>query len=113
MPLTIYRRDDKSCRATSRHYRRCSCPIWVQGVTSDGQKLGQSLKTNTWAEAEPKARELDRSRAKDIPTVAEAAASYMADLERRGLSHSVKGKFRLMLQRLEEAYPHKLTVLTA
>ncbi len=113
MPLTIYRRHDKSCRATSRHYRRCSCPIWVQGITSDGRKLRQSLKTNAWAEAESKARELDRGRAKRIPTVAEAAASYRADLERRGLSHSVKGKFRLMLQRLNDAYPHKLTVLTA
>lgn len=84
MPLTIYRRHDKSCKATSRHYRRWSCPLWVQGITGDGRKLRQSLKTNAWAEAESKARELDRGRAQRIPTVAEAAASYPADIERRG-----------------------------
>jgi integrase/recombinase XerD len=30
--LTIYRRHLKSCPHTSRSYRRCACPIWVQGT---------------------------------------------------------------------------------
>src|SRR5258708_2054008 len=30
--LTIYRRHLGSCPHRSRSYRRCSCPIWVQGT---------------------------------------------------------------------------------
>jgi integrase/recombinase XerD len=40
--LTIYRRHLKSCPHTSRAYRRCPCPLWVQG-TLGGQSIRKAL----------------------------------------------------------------------
>jgi len=40
--LTIYRRHLKSCPDRSRSYRRCSCPIWVQG-TLGGETIRRAL----------------------------------------------------------------------
>jgi integrase/recombinase XerD len=40
--LTIYRRHLKSCPHSSRSYRRCSCPIWVQG-TLGGETIRRAL----------------------------------------------------------------------
>src|SRR5436309_12621527 len=56
--LTIYRRHRKNCghRGDGRAYRRCSCPIWTDGIF-DGAEIRQSLKVGTWDEAE---RELER-----------------------------------------------------
>lgn len=40
--LAIYRRHLKSCPHSSRSYRRCSCPIWVQG-TLGGETIRRAL----------------------------------------------------------------------
>ncbi|HSY48047.1 MAG TPA: hypothetical protein VLC46_04480 [Thermoanaerobaculia bacterium] len=40
--LHIYRRHLKSCPHSSRSYRRCSCPIWVQGTFS-GETVRRAL----------------------------------------------------------------------
>jgi len=40
--LTIYRRHLGSCAHRSRSYRRCSCPIWVQG-TLGGETIRRAL----------------------------------------------------------------------
>jgi len=74
MPLNLYRLHAANCphRKKGRSYRRCSCRIWAQGVTTDGRWLKTSLKTRSWSEAEVKARELDRGRARRIPRIEEA-----------------------------------------
>ena len=40
--LQIYRRHLKSCSHTSRSYRRCPCPIWVQG-TLGGETIRRAM----------------------------------------------------------------------
>ena len=42
--LTIYRRHKKSCehRSEGREYRRCRCPLWVDGFLG-GKDVRQSL----------------------------------------------------------------------
>src|SRR6266566_4323990 len=60
--LTPYRRHKITCphREKGRAYRRCSCPIWVDGIF-DGSEIRQSLRVHTWEEAE---RELERLKAR-------------------------------------------------
>ncbi len=112
--LTIWRRHGPGCKHTSRGSRRCSCPIWIEGETSDGRNIKrQSLKTRVWAEAERKKARLEMRAARIAPSVAGATASYLADIERRGLSSSVRGKFKLLLGRLEATHSTRLEAITA
>jgi integrase/recombinase XerD len=50
--LTIYRRHLKTCdhRDEGRTYRRCKCPVWVDGVLA-GRDIRQSVKTRDWQKA--------------------------------------------------------------
>ena len=41
--LQIYRRHLKSCSHTSRSYRRCPCPIWVQGARFGGETIRRAM----------------------------------------------------------------------
>lgn len=97
--LHIWRRHGPGCKQTSRHYRRCNCPIWIEGTAEDGRAVQrQSLKTRCWAEAERRKAKLDRSG--EPPPLAEAVDLFLADLERRNLSRSVRVKFKRMLGQL-------------
>ena len=50
--LTLYRRHLKKCdhRSEGRSYRRCKCPIWVDGFL-DGHELRKSLNMRDWQKA--------------------------------------------------------------
>jgi hypothetical protein len=56
--LTIYRRHRKNCshRTEGRAYRRCLCPIWVDGVLVD-KEIRESLKIRDWQRAQELVRE--------------------------------------------------------
>lgn len=49
--LALYRRHTPKCGQTSRRYRRCPCPIWVQG-TLGGEDIRKSLDLSSWEAAE-------------------------------------------------------------
>jgi len=51
--LTIYRRHRKSCkqRMEGRGYRRCLCPIWVDG-SLNGLEMRKSLRLRDWQRAQ-------------------------------------------------------------
>lgn len=49
--LALYRRHTESCGQKSRRYRRCSCPIWVQGTLA-GEKIRKGLNLTSWEAAE-------------------------------------------------------------
>ncbi len=49
--LTLYRRHAGSCGKKSRRFRRCSCPVWVQG-TLGGEEIRKSLDLTSWEAAE-------------------------------------------------------------
>jgi hypothetical protein len=35
--LTLYRRHTKACGQKDRYYRRCKCPMWVEGTIDAGE----------------------------------------------------------------------------
>jgi len=100
--LTLYRRHTARCGQTSRRYRRCSCPIWVQG-TLGGEEIRKSLDLSSWEPAETLIRawkEAGKLGVEGKPEVSihEAIEKYLrdartrlkpstVDLYRRGLSH--------------------------
>ena len=51
--LTAYRRPRKNCshRDEGRKYRRCRCPIWVDGFLN-GDEIRESLKLRDWKRAQ-------------------------------------------------------------
>ena len=50
--LTLYRRHLKRCsKADDRYWKRCSCPMWVEG-TANGIYLRRSLQTASWERAQ-------------------------------------------------------------
>ena len=59
--LTLYRRHLKGCsKASDRFYKRCACPMWVEG-TANGTYLRRSLKTASWERATELSRIIEES----------------------------------------------------
>jgi integrase/recombinase XerD len=76
--LTIYRRHLKACshKAEGREYRRCRCPIWVDG-TSQGKEVRKSLNLRDWEKAQQKIRDWEAEGG--VPSATEIAAALQAD----------------------------------
>src|SRR4030095_9062712 len=103
--LTIYRRHKKSCahKAEGRSYRRCRCPIWVDGMLR-GKEIRETLGELDWEKAQRiiRDRELASEPAKISPmSIADAAAKYIADVEARQLSGDTIKKYKRLFKRLE------------
>ena len=91
--LTLYRRHIKGCpKASDRFYKRCACPMWVEG-TANGTYLRRSLKTASWERATELSRIIEESdkpaetpERKDAPvTIVQAVTEYLADAKAREL----------------------------
>src|SRR5438552_19203572 len=78
--LTIYRRHLKSCPQTSRNYRRCHCPIHVEGTLA-GEPVRKALDLTSWEAAQTLVREWEATGriTRAIPSVAEALEKFLAD----------------------------------
>jgi integrase/recombinase XerD len=106
--LTIYRRHMKNCahRAEGRNYRRCRCPIWVDGFLQ-GEEIRESLKLTNWEEAQDKVRkwEAERSRPQEPTdnrlTIEAAFEKYLADAESRQLGPSAIYKRALIARQMK------------
>ncbi len=99
--LALYRRHAPPCEHRSRRYRRCSCPIWVQGSLA-GAYVRKSLDLRSWDaatdlvrgwESTGKVGEVRRA----IPTIPEAVDRYLEDCAARLKPPSVK-KYRNLLK---------------
>lgn len=100
--LALYRRHIAKCGQTSRRYRRCSCPIWVQG-TLGGESIRKSIDLTSWDAAEKLIRDWKEAGAigaegKRAVSIHAAVEKYLrdagmrlqpstVDLYRRGLKH--------------------------
>lgn len=98
--LTCYRRHKKACghRDEGRDYRRCLCPVWVDG-TLGGRKIKKSLKTRNWNEAARIVQEWEAAeKITESPAVslADAWQNLFADLETRALSPQTIRKYKLL-----------------
>lgn len=105
--LTLYRRHLRSCehRAEGRAYRRCKCPIWVDGFLGK-REIRESLKLRDWTKANEKIQEWEAEGevvAEEIePTnIEQACASFLADAKARELREPTLYKYRLLFVRLQ------------
>lgn len=86
--LTIFRRHTRSCPHTSRTYRRCSCPISVEGTLA-GETIRKSLDLTSWAAAQNVVREWESrggiGSSEAVPTIREAVEKFLTDAKARAL----------------------------
>lgn len=107
--LTIYRRHLRNCdhREEGRTYRRCKCPVWVDGFLGS-REIRQSLKTRDWQKASDQVHEwesrgrIDDEKPDKPVTVAQACARFLRDARARKLRRPTLYKYRLLLRRLRD-----------
>ena len=102
--LTTYRRHRRSCehRSEGRKYRRCRCPIWVDG-TLDGREIRKSLGIINWEKAQALVREWEAEGADESEgpiSIETALTRFLADCQARSLSLSTLRKYRTTLDQL-------------
>ncbi len=103
--LTTYRRHRKDCehRSAGRDYRRCRCPIWVDGNLS-GVEIRQTLHLRDWEKAQQKIREWEAEGIPvgkvEIATIEQAMEAFKCDAEARGLQESTLKKYRVLFKQL-------------
>ena len=100
--LTIYRRHQAPCRYTSRRFRKCKFPIWVQGSLG-GEYIRRSLDLRAWEAAIDLVRGWESAgkvgnKRITIPTVTEAVEKFLADAKARNLKESSLKKYRRLLE---------------
>jgi integrase len=101
--LTIYRRHVSACPHTSRNYKQCKCPLWVQGTLA-GANVRQSLNLTSWETGQRIVRDWEANGRigqikGSVPTIPEAIAKFLEDGTARGLSAASMGKYALLLER--------------
>src|ERR1700732_2439454 len=105
--LTIYRRHKRNCehRSDGRHYRRCQCPIWVDGFLGS-KELRESLKCRDWQRAQDLIREWEAKDQRVVQTepqtIEAACKEFLADIEARKLHSSTIRKYKLLGRQLKE-----------
>ena len=101
--LRIYRRHLGTCRFKSERYRRCQCPIYVEG-TLGPHSVRKSLNQTSWEAASElvaawtAAGEIGKIRA-EVPSVAEAVQKFLDDAEARHLGWQTLRKYRHLLEK--------------
>jgi integrase/recombinase XerD len=104
--LTIFRRHKKNCahRKAGRDYRRCHCPISVEGLLGD-KTIRASLKTSDWTKAQDTVREWEaeeRIIGREQPvSIAQAAEIFIADAKARNLAAQTIKKYEFLFTKLK------------
>lgn len=106
--LTVFRRHVKSCehKQEGRKYRRCRCPIWVDGFLG-GEEIRESLGLRDWEKAQQKVREweadghLAEAEEEKARTLAEACAAFIADAKSRELQESTLRKYMQLTKQMQ------------
>jgi site-specific recombinase XerD len=108
--LTTYRRHLKDCdhRGEGRKYRRCRCPIWVDGFVA-GREIRKSVGTRDWEKAQDMIREweaageLSASDAGEPVTIEELRKIYLDNAENgRKLKGTTVDRYRIIFRQLEK-----------
>jgi integrase len=111
--LTLYRRHTCSCGQKDRYYRRCKCPVWVEGTTNAGNYVRHSLRLTSWERGEEKKRELETGPVSETShaeppaapqriTVREATEKFCKECEARRLSEATMRKYRTLAKQIRE-----------
>ena len=104
--LTIFRRHLSSCPHTSRSYRRCKCPIHVEGSLG-GEKVRRGLDLTSWEAASARIAawnatgriERTGSENAEPKRIDEAIEKYLADARARNLRESTIHLMEALLRR--------------
>jgi integrase len=101
--LTLYRRHLTACPYRSRRFRRCRCPIWVEG-TLRGEKIRRALDLTAWEAASDLVMEWEAAGEigvvkPEAPTLTEAVAKFLLDAKARRLGWDTVRKYALLLER--------------
>jgi integrase len=125
--LTLFRRHLKSCPQTSRKYRRCQCPIHVEGSLA-GEVVRRSLDLTTWSAASERIAQWNaagRIGVADLepPRIDAAIEKYLDDARARHLAEATVAKLATIFQKqflgwangeglryLKELSPERLSV---
>ncbi len=88
MGLILYRRHNQAC-GKDRRFRRCSCPIWVQGSLG-GEAIRKALNLASWDAAENLVREWTHAgkigaEGRKRITIKDAVQKFLADAKARQL----------------------------
>jgi integrase/recombinase XerD len=104
--LIIYRRHREACehRGEGRKYRRCRCPIWVDGFLG-GKEIRKSLNTADWQKAqnfvrEWEAKESEPTAPQELMTIQVAGEKFIADAEAQKLREATVYKYRLLFKQM-------------
>ena len=103
--LRIYRRHRKSCaHRGDGKYRRCRCPIWIDGFLGD-QDIRKSLRVADWQKAETMRGDLAAAGVPEVesgePISIEAAErEFLAVCESRKLKKSSIDRYRILFREL-------------
>jgi site-specific recombinase XerD len=101
--LRIYRRHLATCRFTSERYRRCQCPIYVEG-TLGPHSVRKSLNQTSWEAASETvaawtaAGEIGKVKV-EIPPIAVAISKFLEDAKARHLGWQTIKKYRHLLEK--------------
>jgi hypothetical protein len=106
--LTIYRRHKKSCehRSEGREYRRCRCPLWVDGFLG-GKGVRQSLAMDDWEKAHRTVQGWEAARKRTVAEVADAITiegaekEFLARCEAEKLKKSSIDRYRILFRELD------------
>jgi len=101
--LRIYRRHRATCPHTSERYRRCSCPIYVEG-TLGGETVRKALDQTSWEAASDLITAWTASGRVggikvDVPTIAAAVEKVLEDAAARQLQPSTVSKQKNLIEK--------------
>ena len=105
--LTLFRRHKKDCAHGNegRDYRRCHCPISVEGFLGD-EEVRRALKTSDWNRAQDTVREWEAKQqvtGRQAPvSIAQAVDTFTADAKARNLAAQTVYKYELLFNRLKD-----------
>jgi integrase/recombinase XerD len=106
--LNLYRRHIEACSHRSRTYRKCACPIWVQG-TLEGRALRKSLNLRNWESAQQLVRDWESGGGVKAISLETACDRFYADCEVRGLGTAQLGKYKLLVEELKKEFGSRVT----
>lgn len=100
--LRLYRRHRTSCGRRSERYRRCACPIYVEGSLR-GERIRKALDLTSWEAASELIRQWEVAGRVGgaevvVPPIAEAMEKFLADAAARGLKETSLKKYRNVLK---------------
>jgi integrase/recombinase XerD len=99
--LHIYRRHNPDlCDHKERTWRRCSCPLWVDGLLR-GRRYHKSLKVRNWEVAAAMAQRLEaEGEEEESKKISDATEEFVKDATARGLKSDSLSKYRRMFRDL-------------